>query len=773
MLRVRPWLRRLSVLALLAACVTPGLHAETPAAPSYVGAQVCAGCHSTETKDWLTTHHAKAMQPATPATVLGDFADARFEQGGVTTIFSRAGDIFRVRTQGKDGGIADFDIAYTFGVYPLQQYLIALPGGRLQAFGIAWDSRAKDQGGQRWYALYPDQTLPPGDRLHWTGRDQTWNYMCADCHSTGLRKNFDLAADRYATRWTDPSVACEACHGPGSRHVEIAQAKTARLSPSDRMGIANWLKATDNGHWEMTPATGIAHRTEPLVSTELDTCAACHARRKVIARNPAPGTPFLDAYLPAYLEPGLYYPDGQIDGEVFEYGSFLQSRMHHAGVTCTNCHEPHGRKLVAEGGALCAQCHAPEKFATPVHHHHASDTTGAQCVSCHMTTHTYMGVDVRHDHSFRVPRPDLSLSIGTPNACTQCHAGKSDEWAAGQVAAWFPGGRQTSGHYGLALAAGRTGAADAEQQLDRLILDPAQPAIARGSALLLLPAYATPASAAAIAAAATDPDPLVRAAVPRAIPAPAPPAFIATIAPLLADPFRAVRIEAARALLGTDPQALKPEQRSALATAYLELVAAEMVDADRPEAHLNLGLLEIRRNQPDRADAEYRTALRLDPRFVPALANLADLERMRGHDAEGAALLRQAIALEPGNAAAHHALGLLFVRQHEYPAALGELRQAQELAPGNTRYAYVYAVALNATGDAPQAIALLERTRRAAPSDITILGTLVALTRDAGDVPAALRYARDLLALRPGDAQLRRLIQELEAGPPARPGPRQ
>ena len=161
MLRVRPWLRRLAVLALLAGCVAPGLHAETPAAPSYVGAQVCAGCHSTETKDWLTTHHAKAMQPATPATVLGDFADARFEQGGVTTIFSRAGDIFRVRTQGKDGGIADFDIAYTFGVYPLQQYLIALAGGRLQAFGIAWDSRATDQGGHRWYALYPDPTVPP------------------------------------------------------------------------------------------------------------------------------------------------------------------------------------------------------------------------------------------------------------------------------------------------------------------------------------------------------------------------------------------------------------------------------------------------------------------------------------------------------------------------------------------------------------------------------------------------------------------------------------
>ena len=223
MLLVRPWERmlgRFAAIILLVACVALRAHAEAPA--DYIGAQACAGCHAAETKDWLTTHHAKAMQPATPAKVLGDFADARFEQDGVASIFSRAGDRFTVRTQGKDGAVADFDIAYTFGVYPLQQYLIALPGGRLQAFGIAWDSRAKEQGGQRWYSLYSGQALPPGDRLHWTGRDQTWNYMCADCHSTGLHKNFDLAADRYATSWTDPSVACEACHGPGSRHVEIA-----------------------------------------------------------------------------------------------------------------------------------------------------------------------------------------------------------------------------------------------------------------------------------------------------------------------------------------------------------------------------------------------------------------------------------------------------------------------------------------------------------------------------------------------------------------------
>ena len=307
-----------------------------------------------------------------------------------------------------------------------------MPGGRLQALGIAWDSRPKDQGGQRWFHLYPDQNLKPGDPLHWTGRDQTWNYQCADCHSTNLQKNYDLAANTYATSWTDTDVSCEACHGPGSRHVTWAKSgeKPKPTDGPDKMGLSNWLKPTDHGHWEMSLETGIARRTEKLASAELDTCAACHSRRKVIAKNPPPGEPYLDGYLPALLEPGLYHADGQIDGEVYEYGSFLQSRMYHAGVTCSNCHDPHSAKLRADGNALCGQCHLPAKFDVSEHHHHQPGSTGAQCVNCHMPTKNFMVVDARRDHSIRIPRPDLSVALGTPNACTQCHAGSSAEWAA-------------------------------------------------------------------------------------------------------------------------------------------------------------------------------------------------------------------------------------------------------------------------------------------------------------------------------------------------------
>jgi predicted CXXCH cytochrome family protein len=528
------------------------------------------------------------------------------------------------------------------------------------------------------------------------------------------------------------------------------------------MGLTDRLQPTDLGHWEMNPETGIARRTEKRASTELDTCAACHSRRKVIAKKPMPGEPYLDGHLPALLEPGLYRADGQIDGEVYEYGSFLQCRMHAAGVTCSNCHNPHSAKLRAEGNALCAQCHLPAKFDAAEHHHHQPGSAGTQCVNCHMPTKTYMVLDTRRDHSFRVPRPDLSVSLGTPNACTQCHNERSAEWAAQTVAGWYPRGRQTTPHYGTALHAGRVGSTDAEQHLDRLILDPSQPAIARASALPLLRPYASAASEPALHAAIADPDPLVRSAAPRALPVAPARAVIEAAAPLLGDPIRAVRIEAARALAGADLLSLTPEQQTAFVKATAELVAAELVDADRPETHLDLGLLDMRHRNLAEAEREYRTALRLDPAFVPAMVNLADLDRARGMDQQGAEMLRKAISLDPNNADVKHSLGLLLVRQHDYPGALDLLRQAHELAPENARYAYVYAVALNSIGAPAEALALLERAHEQHPTDRDTLIALVSIARDTGDFALALRHARELVTLNPGDAQLRALVSDLE-----------
>jgi predicted CXXCH cytochrome family protein len=435
--------------------------------------------------------------------------------------------------------------------------------------------------------------------------------------------------------------------------------------------------------------------------------------------------------------------------------------MYRAGVTCTNCHAPHTATLRAQGNGLCAQCHMPQKFDTAEHHHHPADSPGAQCVECHMATKTYMGIHVRRDHSFRVPRPDLSEKIGVPNACTGCHADKSAGWAAQAVAAWFPDGRRTTSHYGLALHAGRTGALDAETQLDALIRDTGAPAIARATALHLLAHNATAASEPAIMASASDPDPLVRGAAPGTLAGSASQGILQTMLPLLSDPVRLVRIEAARGLADIDPQGLTPTQQDAYGGAIKDLVSTELANSDRPEAHLNLGLLAVRRGKADEAEAQYQTALRLDPNFVPALVNLADLDRMRGMDRHGAELLRKALALAPDNADAHFALGLLLVRQHD-PSAINELRQANELAANNVRYAYVYAVALNAEGAGARALALLERTHRQHPGDRDSLVALVSIAQQQGDRVMALRYARALMILAPGDEQLRRLVRQLE-----------
>ena len=429
---------------------------------------------------------------------------------------------------------------------------------------------------------------------------------------------------------------------------------------------------------------------------------------------------------------------------------------------CSDCHEPHSLALREQGNGLCAQCHLPAKFDVAEHSHHRQGSAGAQCVNCHMPSKTYMVVDERRDHSIRVPRPDLAVSIGTPNACTQCHAGQTAEWAAQRIAEWFPHGRQTRPHFGTALYAGRTGAADAEHLLDALIADQGQPAIARASALALLAPRATPASEAAIRAAIADPNPLVRAAVPRALPAAPTSAMVRAAAPLLGDPVRAVRIETARALAGVDQQSMTPEQQTAFAAAYLELVDAEMIDADRPEAHLNLGLLETRLRHPTEAENQYRTALRLDQNFTPALVNLADLDRMRGLNQEGVDLLRKAMAIDPNNADIHHSLGLALVRQHNYADAIPELRQASELAPENSRYAYVYAIALNSIGASAQALQLLEDTYKRHPADRDTLLALVSIARESGDFATALLHARELVTLYPTDMQLRLLILDLE-----------
>jgi predicted CXXCH cytochrome family protein len=467
--------------------------AVSPPAARFVGGQVCAGCHAQEYETWRASHHAMAMQEANVQTVLGDFGNAHFTESGVTSTFFTRDGRFYVNTDSPDGALHDYEITYTFGVEPLQQYLVEFPGGRLQALPIAWDTRPQEAGGQRWFHLYPGEALRAPDPLHWTGREQTWNYQCAECHSTDPHKHYDIGQNRYATTWAEMMVSCEACHGPGSAHVAWARTRPAGAprAPAGTTGLTVPLRQ-GNGSWVMQDVhRGIAQWSGPARSTaEVDVCARCHARRRPIVEPYPYGHLFLDTHMPALLDAGLYHADGQILGEVYEYGSFIQSRMFRAGVTCSDCHEPHGLGLRAPGNAVCARCHLPARFDTPEHHHHNIDLEAARCVSCHMPARTYMVVDPRRDHSLRIPRPDLSVALGTPNACTGCHQDQPPAWAAEQVVQWYgTSSLARQPHFAAALDAGRRGLLSAEKVLSTLATDASQPGIARATALALLPEY--------------------------------------------------------------------------------------------------------------------------------------------------------------------------------------------------------------------------------------------------------------------------------------------
>jgi predicted CXXCH cytochrome family protein len=443
-------------------CLPPGLQ------PQYVGAARCAACHPQQHAAWLGSHHERAMDHATPQTVLGDFDDRRFEYAGITSRLFRQADRFFVTTDGPDGQLATYEVKYTFGVEPLQQYMVEFPRGYVQVLPFCWDTRQR-----RWFHIY-EQEDPPvraGDPTHWTGPGQNWNRTCAECHSTNLQKHYDLSTDSYRTTYSEINVSCEACHGPGSLHVQLAESRSL--------------------FWDRRYGYGLARLEGPDPQPQIDACARCHALRANARSGFHAGHRFLDYYVPERLEPGLYHADGQIDAEVYEYGSFLQSLMFRKGVRCTDCHDPHTLRVRAPGNQLCAKCHVPAKYDHPSHHHHAPGSEGARCVECHMPVKKYMVVDPRRDHSIRPPRPDLSVLLGTPNACTQCHferqqaASADNPWRdyahclqqarqhddlqaqailerldremAEAVVRWYGPTRRDDPHYALALAAGRDG----------------------------------------------------------------------------------------------------------------------------------------------------------------------------------------------------------------------------------------------------------------------------------------------------------------------------
>ncbi|HNH36126.1 MAG TPA: multiheme c-type cytochrome [Rhodocyclaceae bacterium] len=621
----------LAVLALPSIAAPPGRATD----PAYVDDARCARCHPGAARAWKGSHHARSMQKASPATVLGGFDGTELREGNETVRLHRDGKRFYAQARDREGRLRNHRILYTFGVEPLQQYLVAAPGGRLQALTAAWDTRAR-----RWFSL-DDAGARPGDAFHWTGRYRNWNLMCAECHSTGVRKGYEPDADGYRTTWAALNVGCQACHGPGRPHLEAA--RQGRRVPMP-----------------VTYAAGDPAR-------ETDQCARCHSVRSRLTERDDPTAPFLDRYRPETLRPGLYHADGQQDGEVFEAGSFRQSRMHAAGVRCSDCHDPHGGKLRRPGDATCTACHSPagdarfpsaggRSYDGTDHHFHASGKAGSRCVDCHMPSRNYMVVHPRRDHAIRIPRPDLSARTGAPDACTACHADRTPAWSA----AVLEERRKASGtaapgpHYGELFAAARRGARGALPHLANLARDRAYPAILRATAAEALGDLGADVPEAVF----SDPDGQVRAAAAGAARARNADALL----PLLADPLRAVRIAAARTL-ATDAKGIAEERRGAYFRALAEYRAAQASMADAPAARLNLGMLEEDLGRAEAAEAQYRAALAMDRHFTAARLALAEILAARGAFAEAKGILRAGLGLGQEDSVVREALVSLAGRE--------------------------------------------------------------------------------------------------------------
>ena len=710
---------------------------------SFVGSRKCMDCHKKEYDRWQDSHHDHAMDVANDKGVLGDFNNAQFEIHGVTSRFYRKEGKFFVYTQGPDGKMGEFEITHTFGWYPLQQYLVPFPGGRMQCLPIAWDVREK-----KWYHLSPDEPIDPKDWLYWTNAGQNWNGMCAECHSTNLRKNYDIKGHTYKTTWSDIDVGCEACHGPGSLHVEWAE-----LPDMARPQVESY---------------DLVVKTSGLRSRELvELCAPCHSRRAILCDYTHAEPDLLDSLLPTLLTEGTYFPDGQILEEVYVYGSFTQSKMYHRDVRCSDCHDVHSVKLIKEGNDLCLQCHRAEEYDTKEHHFHKKKGekgepirsadgrvlfevgTGAECVQCHMPGRTYMGIDYRPDHSFRIPRPDLSVKIGTPNACNRCHIDKTAQWSDEHITKWYGPGRRR--HYGTIIEAGRNRVPEARKGLIRLAVDPLYPVIVRATALSLLNAFPGEETTKAYELALADDEALIRRTAIDSLNLTDQGKLTQLISPLLYDPVKAVRIEAAFKLAGEPSKHLDVNQQKVFRAGLSEFVSSMEYSGDFAFGRYNLGNLYVALNKPEDAIRDYRAAIKIDDLFYPAKVNLAMLYNQQGKNEEAERLLRKVVTNHPDFYEIKYSLGLLLAEVREYEEAATYLKEAAEGLPQRARIHYNLGLLFQQLNRDSEAEASLKRALEIEPDHMDYLYALADFHIKRGELHKAKGIVEQMIAKHPSN----------------------
>jgi len=647
----------------------------------YIGKERCKDCHQKEYKAWLGSHHDKAMDVATDSTVLGDFKNAEFKFNGIISKFFKRGGKFFVRTNGPGGIIDDFEITHTFGFTPLQQYLIPFEKGRYQCLPIAWDSEQN-----RWFSLvevtYGENIPEPADWLYWTNNGQNWKGMCAECHSTNLQKNFNSETKEYNTTFSEIDVSCEACHGPGSKHEEWAN-------------LPEMARVTDNNFDLLVKTSNIDNKQY------VDLCAYCHSRRSSLSSQDFTNGHSMDMIIPRVLDEN-YYPDGQILEEDYVYGSFVHSKMYDNDVQCNDCHDVHSGKRLFDGNKLCAQCHQPEVYDSYSHHFHKvkgeignpvilNDRTyevgeGALCVNCHMPGKYYMGNDFRNDHSFKIPRPDLTISIGTPNSCNQCHENKSTSWAENYITKWY--GQKRKPHFGTTFALGRNADTSVLKDIIKIAKNGLHLPIVRATAVSLLVNYNGEESLNTIIWALNDDEPLVRYNAVHAFYNQEPDIVLKYLLPLLNDPIKSIRIEAGFKLSSIPNEMIPKGKVKLLGNVIEEYIDAMHYSTDFVASRHNLGILNTNLQKHELAAKNYYEAIQIDSLFYPSKVNLSAVLNRLGRNDEAEIVLRDILKKHPEFYDSYYSLGLLLAEKQKYEESVTFLKKASDLLPNRSRVFY-------------------------------------------------------------------------------------
>ncbi len=717
----------------------------------------CSNCHEQQTLAWQSSHHAQAMAEATltrgadkvetsPA-VLGDFSTVSAQHHGLSATF-RTVDGHPVMSLKRNNRTQHYLVTHTFGVEPLQQYLTKTKEGHRQVLPFSWDSRPKADGGQRWITLHPGEDILPADRLHWQQPLANWNGMCADCHSTGLVRNYSKQTKQFATTSTQINVGCGSCHGKHPHEANpIAKGSSAGFETRYPQPTSLSSPAVAQNEKET------AHRASAKTTGEI--CAGCHSLRTPLVDGINPELHYLDQFSPTLLNPTLYFPDGQIKEEVYVWGSFLQSRMHTEGVTCGNCHDPHSQKLKAEGNALCGQCHLAQQYDTVAHHRHESTTSGAQCVSCHMPGRTYMVVDDRRDHSFRVPDPQLSQTLGSPDACTSCHQGKSQTWAAATITAWrgeepsatAVSSTGTKNPHKTLWQQHQAGSALTADSLTKLLGDSTLPEIFRASALLQQAQLSGALTPELLRKALERGEPMLTLAAANAAGSLPITQRETLLTPLLEHEFRAVRVAAANQLRESN-WSDAPDKQDLLNQALAEADTADGVSSWRGEGLLNQGLNAERSGDIDEAIANYQQAIDRDPYFEPGYINLTELYRREGDIRREQLLYTRGLNALPNSSVLRYSYALYLVRRKNPSGALAQTTFALSNDPTGQRTAYLHLLLLDSLGETEKAVLWLRNNLKHHTQSMQVLQIGAKHAQKLGDNESLEVFASALKSLR-------------------------